>query len=136
MSGDAALKSSGKRVAPLRSDAAASKAAGRADDLTAERLLIEAAQRDRARFAELYEKNFERVYAYVAARVRDHDAAQDLTSDVFHSALAGLARFEWRGVPFAAWLLRIAPPRRLRPIRYRIRRDSGSVEGVAAARGR
>jgi RNA polymerase sigma-70 factor, ECF subfamily len=79
-----------------------------ADELSAERLLIEAAQRDRARFAELYEKHFERVYAFVVRRVRDRDAAQDLTSDVFHSALTGLERFEWRGVPFAAWLYRIA----------------------------
>jgi len=34
--------------------------------------------------------------------------AEDLTSEVFHRALANLRRFEWRGVPFAAWLLRIA----------------------------
>src|SRR2546427_2621331 len=69
----------------------------------AERLLIEAAQRDRSRFAELYEDNFERVYAFVARRVRDRDEAEDLTSEVFHQALANLARFEWRGVPFPAW---------------------------------
>lgn len=74
----------------------------------AERLLIEAAQRDPGRFAELYENNFERVYAFIARRVRDRDEAQDLTADVFHQALANLQRFEWRGVPFAAWLYRIA----------------------------
>jgi RNA polymerase sigma-70 factor (ECF subfamily) len=34
--------------------------------------------------------------------------AEDVTSEVFHKALANLPRFEWRGVPFAAWLLRIA----------------------------
>ena len=73
-----------------------------------ERALIEAAQRDRGRFADLYEANFERVYAYVARRVRDRDEAQDLTADVFHLALKSLPRFEWRGVPFAAWLFRIA----------------------------
>src|SRR5438309_10469142 len=74
----------------------------------AERLLIEAAQRDRSRFAELYEDNFERVYAFIARRVRDRDEAEDLTSEVFHQALANLARFEWRGVPFAADLFAIA----------------------------
>ena len=73
-----------------------------------EQLLIEAARRDPGRFAELYEANFERVYAYVAARVRGRDEAQDVTADVFHKALAGLSRFEWRGAPFAAWLFRIA----------------------------
>jgi RNA polymerase sigma-70 factor, ECF subfamily len=75
---------------------------------TGERLLIEAAQRDPARFAELYEQNFERVYAYIAARVQNRDEAQDLTAEVFHQALAGISRFEWRGAPFVTWLLGIA----------------------------
>ena len=48
------------------------------------------------------------VYAFIARRVRDRDQAQDLTADVFHSALKNLPRFEWRGAPFAAWLFRIA----------------------------
>ena len=74
----------------------------------AERLAIEAAQKDPARFAELYENNFDRVYAYIARRVRHRHEAEDLTSEVFHQALASLPRFEWHGVPFAAWLFRIA----------------------------
>jgi len=73
-----------------------------------ERLLVEAAQKDPSRFGELYENNFERVYAFIARRVRDRDVVEDLTSDVFHKALTNLGRFEWRGVPFAAWLVRIA----------------------------
>jgi RNA polymerase sigma-70 factor (ECF subfamily) len=73
-----------------------------------ERLLIEAAQKDPARFAELYENNFERVYAYVVRRVGDRAETEDLTSEVFHHALVNLRRFEWRGIPFAAWLFRIA----------------------------
>ena len=73
-----------------------------------DRLLVEAAKKDPSRFAELYELNFARVYAYVARRVGDRDAAQDLTSDVFHKALANLRKYEWRGAPFAAWLMRIA----------------------------
>jgi RNA polymerase sigma-70 factor, ECF subfamily len=73
-----------------------------------ERLLVEAAQRDPAKFAELYESNFERVYAYIAWRVRDRGETEDLTSEVFHRALASLPRFEWRGAPFAAWLIKIA----------------------------
>jgi RNA polymerase sigma-70 factor (ECF subfamily) len=79
-----------------------------AKDGEEERLLIEAAQQDPTRFAELYEDNFERVYAFVIRRVRDRDHAQDLTSEVFHQALKNLRRFEWRGVPFSGWLLKIA----------------------------
>jgi RNA polymerase sigma-70 factor (ECF subfamily) len=73
-----------------------------------ERLLVEAAQKDPARFADLYENNFERVYAYVVRRVGDRSETEDLTSEVFHHALANLKRYEWRGIPFAAWLYRIA----------------------------
>jgi RNA polymerase sigma-70 factor (ECF subfamily) len=73
-----------------------------------ERLLVEAAQGDPAKFDALYELNFERVYAFVAGRVRDRATAEDVTSEVFHKALANLPRYEWRGIPFAAWLLRIA----------------------------
>ena len=73
-----------------------------------ERLLIEAAQKDPSRFAELYELHFNRVYAYVARRVRDRAETQDLTAHVFQQALANLGKFKWRGAPFAAWLYRIA----------------------------
>jgi RNA polymerase sigma-70 factor (ECF subfamily) len=70
--------------------------------------LIEAAQRDPRHFAELYDSHFDRIYAYAVMRTHDREAAQDITSQVFHEALANLAKFEWRGVPFAAWLYRIA----------------------------
>jgi RNA polymerase sigma-70 factor, ECF subfamily len=73
-----------------------------------ERALVEAAQRDPARFAPLYEAHFDRVYAYIVRRIRDRQDAEDLTSEVFRRALAGLPRFEWRGAPFGAWLIRIA----------------------------
>ena len=73
-----------------------------------ERLLVEAAQKDPARFADLYELNFERVYAYIVRRVQDRAETEDLTAEVFHQALANIQRFEWRGIPFAAWLFRIA----------------------------
>jgi RNA polymerase sigma-70 factor, ECF subfamily len=75
---------------------------------TDERLLVEAAQRDPRRFAELYKLHFNRVYAYVVRRVERREEAEDLTSEVFHHALAKIKSYEWRGVPFSAWLIRIA----------------------------
>lgn len=73
-----------------------------------ERLLVEAARRDPSRFAELYEQHFERVYAYVARRAGNRQEAEDITAEVFHRAIEKIGDFEWRGAPFAAWLLRIA----------------------------
>ena len=78
------------------------------EHVTDEQRLIEAAQRDPRRFALLYEANFDRVYAFVARRVPTRDEAEDITAEVFHQALAGLANYQWQGRPFVAWLLGIA----------------------------
>jgi RNA polymerase sigma-70 factor, ECF subfamily len=73
-----------------------------------ERRLVEVAQLDPRRFGELYELHFARVYAYVSRRLGDRHVAEDVTSEVFQHALANLKKFEWRGAPFGAWLMRIA----------------------------
>jgi RNA polymerase sigma-70 factor, ECF subfamily len=81
----------------------------KAPDIAAgEKALVEAAQKDPRRFADLYEANFERVYAFVWRRVRARADVEDITAEVFQQALANLSRFQWRGVPFVAWLYRIA----------------------------
>src|SRR5687767_6726122 len=63
-----------------------------------ERALIEAAQADPARFVDLYERHFHRVYAYVIRRTGSRPEAEDITSEVSERALVNLPRFEWRGV--------------------------------------
>jgi RNA polymerase sigma-70 factor (ECF subfamily) len=73
-----------------------------------ERLQVEAAQKDPSKFGELYERHFEQIYAFVARRVHDRSAAEDVTAEVFHKALAALPGFQFVGAPFGAWLLRIA----------------------------
>ena len=87
--------------APTKEPASPSGGAG-------EKLLVAAAQKDPARFTELYEANFERVYAFVLRRVSNRSDAEDVTAEVFQHALANLKTFEWRGVPFVAWLYRMA----------------------------
>ena len=73
-----------------------------------DRLLVEAAQADPARFVEIYERYVDRIYAFVSRRTGNRAAAEDITSHVFEQALGTIGRFEWRGVPVAAWLFRIA----------------------------
>ena len=99
-----------------------------------ERRLIEAAQSDPARFAEVYENYFELVYAYVARRVRNRAEAEDLTGEVFRKALASLPRFKWRGAPFAAWLFRIAS-NMIADRSKRVGREVPLDESSVAARG-
>lgn len=93
-----------------------------------ERLLVEHAQREPARFAVLYESNFDRVYAYVARRVAVREEAEDITAEVFHQALANLGKFEWRGTPFVAWLFGIAA----NVVASRYRSDRGRLEAADA----
>jgi RNA polymerase sigma-70 factor, ECF subfamily len=88
-----------------------------------EQALIEAAQADPARFIELYDRHFHRVFAYVIRRTGNRAEAEDITSQVFERALVNLSRFEWRGVPLVAWLFRIAA-NALADRRRQIERDS------------
>jgi RNA polymerase sigma-70 factor (ECF subfamily) len=70
--------------------------------------LVRAAQREPTEFAALYRLYLERVYRYLRARVRDDELAADLTQQVFVKALQSLPGYQERGLPFAAWLFRIA----------------------------
>ena len=70
--------------------------------------MVAAAQSDPARFVDLYDRHFHRVYAYALRRTKNRVDAEDVTSDVFHRALVNLRKYEWRGKPFIAWLFRIA----------------------------
>ena len=73
-----------------------------------ERTLVEAAQADPARFLDLYDRHFHRVYAYALRHAGNRADAEDITSEVFHRAFENLRAFEWRGIPFVGWLYRIA----------------------------
>lgn len=79
-----------------------------AAELEAERQQILAAQRDRAAFAPLYERYVDQIYAYVYTLTRDKEQAEDVTAATFAKAIEELPRFEWRGVPYSAWLYRVA----------------------------
>jgi RNA polymerase sigma-70 factor (ECF subfamily) len=79
-----------------------------AKQLAAERRLVEASQREPGRFAPLYQRYFNQVYAFALTRTGDRAAAEDVTAETFRRAIQNLSRFEWRDVPFSAWLFRIA----------------------------
>jgi RNA polymerase sigma-70 factor (ECF subfamily) len=70
--------------------------------------MIAAAQRDRAAFAPLYERYVDQIYAYAYSLTRNRELAEDVTASTFARAIEDLPRFEWRGVPYSAWLYRVA----------------------------
>lgn len=59
-------------------------------------------------FGELYERYVEKIYNYVYYRTGNHHDAEDLTARVFFRAMSHIETYTDRGVPFQAWLYRIA----------------------------
>ncbi len=73
-----------------------------------ESLVQRAKQHDQEAFAQLYEEHFDKIYRYLVLRVGDEMEAEDMTQQVFLNALQSISSFNWKGVPFSAWLFRIA----------------------------
>jgi RNA polymerase sigma-70 factor (ECF subfamily) len=73
-----------------------------------EEVLVERAKDDPAAFAILYERYVKKIYNYIYYRTSSHHDAEDLTARTFHQALRNIDRYVSQGVPFSAWLYRIA----------------------------
>lgn len=69
---------------------------------------IARAQRDRAAFGEIFDMYARRIYAFCRAYATTHEDAEDLMAQTFEHALRAIDQYEDRGLPFSAWLLRIA----------------------------
>jgi RNA polymerase sigma-70 factor (ECF subfamily) len=81
-------------------------------DLKEEKRLVKKAQKiekgENKPFGKLYRHYFPKVKRYFLSRVDTVEEAEDLSSQVFEKALSGLGSFQWQGVPFSAWLFKIA----------------------------
>lgn len=73
-----------------------------------ESLLVEQAKNSPEAFGWLYEKYVQKIYSYIYYRTGNHYDAEDLTAKTFHRAMKHILHYEQRGVPFSAWLYRIA----------------------------
>ncbi len=77
-------------------------------ELQDEARLIEAAKRDRNAFTALYKRYFDQIYSYCFYHTGRREEAEDLASETFQRAIEGLDDFEWRGIPYSAWLYKVA----------------------------
>jgi RNA polymerase sigma-70 factor (ECF subfamily) len=73
-----------------------------------ESLVQRAQQRDPVALTQLYEENFDKIYRYIVLKIGDRTEAEDMTQQVFLNALKSISSFKWKGLPFSAWLYRIA----------------------------
>ncbi len=76
--------------------------------LDEDRLLVRAARHDTDAAGQLFDKHYDAVFGYIYHCTFDHALTEDLTSNVFLAAFRHLGRFQWRQIPFRAWLYRIA----------------------------
>ena len=77
-------------------------------ELQAEYALVRAAQQNMRRFGVLYERYYEAIFHFIYKRVAEEDLTADLCAQVFEKAMLNLKRYRFQGVPFSAWLYRIA----------------------------
>lgn len=78
------------------------------DIVVDESALIEQAKTDKEAFGELYERYVDRIYNYVYYRTGNVADAEDLTARIFVRAMQHISSYDDRGIPFSAWLYRIA----------------------------
>jgi len=71
-------------------------------------LLVQAVQKNPARFGVLYNKYYEQIARFVYQRTADEELCAELCSQVFLKALENINKYNHRGVPFSAWLYTIA----------------------------
>ena len=91
-----------------------------------------AAKGDEQAFAGLYDTYLDSVYRFIYLRVEDQQTAEDITSNVFLRAWEKLGNYQFRGVPFRAWLFRIA--RNAVIDHYRTRKENAPLEVVLNSR--
>jgi RNA polymerase sigma-70 factor, ECF subfamily len=78
------------------------------DEIRKEEEVLEKSRKDPKAFGQIYEKYFDRIYHYILRQTDDEELAGDLCSQTFVNALNHLPKYEFRGVPFSAWLYKIA----------------------------
>jgi RNA polymerase sigma-70 factor (ECF subfamily) len=77
-------------------------------EIEQEKALVERARTNPDAFGELYDANYGPIFNYLLRRTASIADAQDLTSEVFMKAFKNIGKFKWCGIPFSAWLYRIA----------------------------
>ncbi len=78
------------------------------DKINQEWLEIQAAQKNPARFGVLYNRYYEPIFRYIYRRCLEEDVTADICSQVFLKAMQKINKYQFKGVPFSAWLYRIA----------------------------
>jgi len=72
------------------------------------RLVHRSTKGDARAFGRLYDEHVDRIYAFTRSRIANNHDAEDVTETVFLKAWGAIGCYDERGLPFSAWLFRIA----------------------------
>ena len=100
-----------------------------------ESLVRRAQQHDQDAFAQLYEEYFDKIYRYIAFKIGNRTEAEDMTQQVFLNAIKSISSFRWRGIPFSAWLFRIAHNQVVDYLRKKAKHATTSLDEVLVSNG-
>jgi len=78
------------------------------EQISSEQQLVDAAQKNPDNFAPIYELYFEQIFIFISKRIVEENTTAELTSEVFYKALYNIKKYKFKGLPFSAWLYRIA----------------------------
>lgn len=78
------------------------------EEIQQEFLAVQQAVKDPGKFQVLYDRYFNVIFNYIFRKIDNEDITADLTSQTFYTALRNLRKYRFRGVPFSAWLYKIA----------------------------
>ena len=95
-----------------------------------ESLVQRAQQQDSQAFALLYEAYFDKIYRYVAMRIRNEMEAEDMTQQIFMKMLRSISSYKSRGVPFSSWLYRIAHNQVVDFMRQQNKKATVDIDGL------
>ncbi|MEP6595512.1 MAG: RNA polymerase sigma factor [Ginsengibacter sp.] len=73
-----------------------------------EEQLIKEAQKNNQGFVKLYDIHYAKIFGYIFRRTLDLERTKDITSETFLKAYINIGKFQWKNIPFSAWLYRIA----------------------------
>jgi len=73
-----------------------------------EKKLLKKVKSDPEAFSKVYVHYYPKIFNYIIKRIQHFQTAQDITSETFYRAFSRLWQFQWRNIPFSAWLYRIA----------------------------
>jgi RNA polymerase sigma-70 factor (ECF subfamily) len=95
-----------------------------------ESLVRRAQQNDTEAFARLYEAYFDKIYRYIAMRIRNETEAEDMTQQVFMKVLQSISSYKYKGVPFSSWIYRIAHNQVVDFLRQQNKKATVDIEGL------